>query len=68
MLFRSRLDKVPTIIKRFRQSVLTAAVTGKLTEKWRLEHPDVASADKKLSIVSEKLKTTYLNAALVDSP
>jgi type I restriction enzyme S subunit len=31
----TRLDRIPQIIKRFRQSVLTAAVTGKLTEKWR---------------------------------
>lgn len=38
---KERLDKIPAIIKRFRQSVLTAAVTGKLTEKWRAEHPDV---------------------------
>jgi len=28
---KERLDKVPGILKRFRQSVLTAAVTGKLT-------------------------------------
>ena len=28
---KARLEKVPMIIKRFRQSVLTAAVTGKLT-------------------------------------
>ena len=32
---RERLDRIPQIIKRFRQSVLTAAVTGKLTEEWR---------------------------------
>jgi len=38
---KARLDKVPILIKRFRQSVLTAAVTGKMTEKWREEHPDV---------------------------
>jgi type I restriction enzyme S subunit len=42
---KERLDKVPAIVKRFRQSVLTAAVTGKLTEKWRTEHPDVESAE-----------------------
>jgi type I restriction enzyme S subunit len=35
---KARLEKVPAIIKRFRQSVLTVAVTGKLTEKWREEH------------------------------
>ncbi len=32
---KSRLDKIPAIIKKFRQSVLSAAVTGKLTEEWR---------------------------------
>ena len=42
---RERFEKVPTIIKRFRQSVLTIAVTGKLTEKWREEHPDVEGAE-----------------------
>jgi type I restriction enzyme S subunit len=30
-----RLNNLPNIIKRFRQSVLAAAVSGKLTEKWR---------------------------------
>lgn len=37
---KERLEKIPVILKRFRQSVLTAAVTGKLTEKWREEHPE----------------------------
>jgi len=35
---RERLDRVPAIIKRFRQSVLAAATSGKLTEDWREEH------------------------------
>lgn len=35
---RARLDKVPTLIKRFRQSVLAAATTGALTEDWRDAH------------------------------
>jgi len=39
---KERLDKVPTIIKRFRQSVLTAAVTGKLTEQWRDKNSDLS--------------------------
>ena len=34
---RERLDRVPAILKRFRQSVLSAATTGKLTEEWRAE-------------------------------
>ena len=32
---KARLDGIPAILKRFRQSVLTAAVSGKLTEEWR---------------------------------
>jgi type I restriction enzyme, S subunit len=30
-----RLDAIPAILKRFRQSVLAAATSGKLTEEWR---------------------------------
>jgi type I restriction enzyme S subunit len=29
------LEKIPVLLKQFRQSVLTQAVTGKLTEEWR---------------------------------
>ncbi len=32
---RERLDRIPLILKRFRQSVLAAATTGQLTEEWR---------------------------------
>lgn len=32
---KTRLEKIPVIIKRFRQSVLNAAVTGELTKDWR---------------------------------
>ncbi len=32
---KTRLDAIPTILKRFRQSVLAAAVSGKMTEDWR---------------------------------
>lgn len=34
---RERLDRVPNILKRFRQAVLAAATTGTLTEDWRDE-------------------------------
>lgn len=30
-----RLDKIPTLLKRFRQSVLSAACSGRLTADWR---------------------------------
>jgi type I restriction enzyme S subunit len=32
---RGRLDRVPAILKRFRQSVLAAATSGELTREWR---------------------------------
>lgn len=32
---KARLEKIPQILKRFRQTVLAAAVSGKLTEEWR---------------------------------
>ncbi|RKH58872.1 restriction endonuclease subunit S [Corallococcus llansteffanensis] len=34
---RERLDRVPSILKRFRQSVLAAATSGELTREWRDE-------------------------------
>ncbi len=41
---QKRLDKIPTLLKRFRQSVLAAAVSGKLTQQWREEH-NLTTAD-----------------------
>ncbi|MDE1348534.1 restriction endonuclease subunit S [Vibrio aestuarianus] len=32
---QARLEKIPTILKRFRQSVLAAATSGELTKQWR---------------------------------
>ncbi len=34
---QSHLERVPQILKRFRQSVLAAATSGRLTEEWREE-------------------------------
>ena len=34
---KARLERIPQILKTFRQSVLAAAVSGKLTEEWRAE-------------------------------
>jgi type I restriction enzyme S subunit len=38
---QARLSKIPRIIKQFRQSVLAAACTGRLTANWRKENPNV---------------------------
>lgn len=32
---QKRLDKIPTLLKRFRQSILSAACSGRLTADWR---------------------------------
>ncbi|WP_445373654.1 restriction endonuclease subunit S [Photorhabdus tasmaniensis] len=32
---KKRLERIPNILKNFRQSVLSAAISGKLTENWR---------------------------------
>jgi type I restriction enzyme, S subunit len=36
---KARLDRVPLILKRFRQSVLAAACSGELTQDWRQTNP-----------------------------
>ncbi|WP_217524323.1 restriction endonuclease subunit S [Vibrio metschnikovii] len=45
---KARLDGIPAILKRFRQSALAAAVSGKLTEEWRVGN--FSEAWKALSI------------------
>ncbi len=32
---KTRLEKIPTLLKNFRQSVLAAAISGELTKEWR---------------------------------
>ena len=42
---RAGLERIPKILNRFRQSILSAAVSGKLTEDWRVRHLNEASND-----------------------
>jgi type I restriction enzyme S subunit len=42
---RARLDRLPDVLKRLRQSVLTAATSGQLTEDWREQEPRNRSAE-----------------------
>ncbi len=46
---RDRLANVPAILKRFRQAVLAAACSGRLTEDWRGSHSNMESAESGLS-------------------
>jgi len=54
-----RLERIPKLIKRFRRSVLSAAVTGKLTEKWREKHSDVESAEALLDRLQKEREKIY---------
>lgn len=49
---KARLQNIPTLLKQFRQAVLTQAVTGKLTEEWR-EKNSLENA----SITIDRIKT-----------
>jgi type I restriction enzyme, S subunit len=51
---KERLEKIPAILKRFRQSVLASAITGKLTEKWRELNPEVKIAEEIVKTLFEK--------------
>ncbi|XUO85326.1 restriction endonuclease subunit S [Halomonas sp. KM007] len=42
---KARLERIPQILKRFRQSVLAAAVSGRLTEEWRNHNPNSQHPD-----------------------
>ncbi|WP_448564115.1 restriction endonuclease subunit S [Thalassotalea ganghwensis] len=52
---QQRLNSLPEIIKRFRQSVLSAAVSGKLTEQWRGENKMLLSPLKDIAKKREEL-------------
>jgi type I restriction enzyme S subunit len=56
---RERLAKVPEILKRFRQSVLAAACSGRLTADWREEHADFESAEQLIERVFAKRREQY---------
>lgn len=51
---QKRLEKIPTILKRFRQSVLAAACSGKLTEDWRQRNSPTESIDTILQAIRHK--------------
>ncbi|MGI2798770.1 restriction endonuclease subunit S [Photobacterium damselae] len=64
---KARLDGIPALLKRFRQSVLASAVSGKLTEEWRnvnrgqsvdLLISDIESERKELKL-AKQLKPSF---------
>jgi len=59
---RDRLDRIPFILKRFRQSVLASAISGKLSEEWRLNRED-----KQSDYYSVEIKEPYSHLVLAPS-
>lgn len=55
---RERCDRIPLILKRFRQSVLAAAVSGELTEDWR----------EKNQLSYEEWQNTFIGDLLIGKP
>lgn len=54
---KTRLDAIPAILKKFRQSVLADAVSGKLTEEWRTSCKEIENSwqpDFQTSVVSDE--------------
>lgn len=56
---RDRLDNIPAILKRFHQSVLAAATSGKLTEEWRSANLDTETGLDVIAL-DAKSKTAML--------
>ena len=54
-----KLAKVLDIMKQFRQSVLAAAFSGRLTEQWRKEHPDIENASVLLEKIEKERKEKF---------
>ncbi|MES9845651.1 MAG: restriction endonuclease subunit S [Candidatus Sedimenticola sp. 6PFRAG5] len=57
---KTRLDAIPAILKRFRQSVLAAAVSGRLTEEWRSNCDAYPIQDELRKLLKEERKTAWL--------
>mgnify|MGYP000409561719 CR=1 FL=1 len=65
---KARIDAIPALLKRFRQSVLAAAVSGRLTADWRAENTriDLSAqinkilSDRSLSSKSKKVPASHL--------
>jgi type I restriction enzyme S subunit len=58
---RDRLNRVPLFMKKFRQAVLAAACSGRLTEGWREENPQSSSDQINQKILQKMEKIQILH-------
>ncbi|GGK02601.1 restriction endonuclease subunit S [Pseudomonas matsuisoli] len=55
---KTRIDSIPALLKRFRQSVLVAAVSGRLTEEWRAENTGINPTEQIETILKDRLSSS----------
>lgn len=53
-----RFDAIPALLKRFRQMVLDAATSGRLTEDWRDALPDLPSAASLIEALADDVEAS----------
>ncbi|RKI66142.1 hypothetical protein D7X55_15410 [Corallococcus sp. AB049A] len=61
---KESLDAIPALLERFRQSVLSAAFRGDLTQDWREANPDVEPASKLLERIRSERRRRWEEAEL----
>lgn len=57
----ARLDKIPTALKRARQSILNQAITGELTKDWREKNNIQITKDDLKNKIQTELNSLYRN-------
>jgi len=63
---KERLVKIPTILKRFRQSVLAAACSGELTKDWRNNH-NTSNENSIIDSINSERQLLYENECKIAS-
>ena len=62
---KTRLERIPQLLKKFRQKVLTQAVTGKLTEDYNnFENWDLVSIDRLVGSIRTDIRTGPFGSSL----
>lgn len=64
---KEKLERIPELLKKFRQQVLTQAVTGKLTEEWR-EGNEMKIAPQINNIIPLNWQELQFEAIIADGP
>lgn len=61
----ARLDKIPTALKRARQSILNQAITGELTKDWRKGHSATWTTESLINKINTELSNLLLEKKIL---